>query len=343
MMSVNSSSEVSIHAPARGATHGSLPTAVGDVSFNPRPRAGGDHEGNGQHPRVEMFQSTPPRGGRLDKRPGVSKLQRFQSTPPRGGRLTISAWFLLMVVVSIHAPARGATPHASALVSRRTSFNPRPRAGGDRLLVPITDPDWLFQSTPPRGGRRRSRAGTVCKEMGFNPRPRAGGDANAYKEVAAVSGFQSTPPRGGRPVGFVGRAGRQRRFNPRPRAGGDQPMSLCSVRSLWFQSTPPRGGRPAPWPGFPGGDHVSIHAPARGATSASRSISRVASGFNPRPRAGGDAGHPNGPCRALCFNPRPRAGGDPPPGPKVPHDGRVSIHAPARGATRRWAACRAGR
>src|SRR5882724_11200499 len=99
-----------------------------------------------------------------------------------------------------------------------SSFNPRPRAGGDVDLVPtrlghvvsihapargatanLLNPllGYLFQSTPPRGGRQEQR--------GMHPqRPK----------------FQSTPPRGGRQE--------QRGMHPqRPK----------------FQSTPPRGGR----------------------------------------------------------------------------------------------------
>ena len=57
--------------------------------------------------------------------------------------------------------------------------------------------------------------------------------------------------------------------------------------------------------------------------------------FNPRPRAGGDQ-------RCACylptcpmsFNPRPRAGGDVADAAGDPLPSGVSIHAPARGATR---------
>src|SRR5450759_3985940 len=57
-------SPVSIHAPARGATHILRNGAAQDSSSNPRPRAGGDHgDLRGIHGH-ETFQSTPPRGGR---------------------------------------------------------------------------------------------------------------------------------------------------------------------------------------------------------------------------------------------------------------------------------------
>ncbi len=102
--------------------------------------------------------------------------------------------------------------------------------------------------------------------------------------------FQSTPPRGGRHITI-----------------------LHPVRSdIKFQSTPPRGGRPRCHQAqIAVTRHVSIHAPAGGATF-----------VLPMPRYAAD-----------CFNPRPRGGGDPEPvgGPISLAD--VSIHAPAGGAT----------
>ena len=124
--------------------------------------------------------------------------------------------------------------------------------------------------------------------------------------------------------------------------------------SLLFQSTPPRGGRRACGSTIRRLDRVSIHAPARGATSCLAGIIQDHHGFNPRPRAGGDFLVYHDLASFLCFNPRPRAGGDinrPKtnttlhcfnPRPRAGGDGifrlscvpsGVSIHAPARGAT----------
>jgi len=144
--------------------------------------------------------------------------------------------------------------------------------------------------------------------------------------------FQSTPPRGGRRL-----------------------ARLNETLAKMFQSTPPRGGRPGARLLLEGRLTVSIHAPARGATAAlqeqqSKTLkfqstpprggrrSRAdavddARCFNPRPRAGGDGFLPGGGVLLQGFNPRPRAGGD-----VSRACGRraetVSIHAPARGATR---------
>ena len=77
--------EVSIHAPAKGATP--------NVS---RPR------------RKAMFQSTPPRRGRLWTSPFMGHEAGFNPRPREGGD-TVKAVRDGMGAVSIHAPAKGAT------------------------------------------------------------------------------------------------------------------------------------------------------------------------------------------------------------------------------------------
>ncbi len=99
-------------------------------------------------------------------------------------------------------------------------------------------------------------------------------------------------------------------FNPRARTGRDGIPGSVGPSGGPFQSTRPHGARhryqhPGPNPSV-----VSIHAPARGATSSASFGSLIRTGFNPRARTGRD-----GKTRQI--------GGKPP----------VSIHAPARGAT----------
>ena len=75
-------------APARGATRTHEPVPRPQPGFNPRPRAGGDvvpHDGRraGSTP----FQSTPPRGGRLEatRRSNCSWYRRRFNPRPRAG------------------------------------------------------------------------------------------------------------------------------------------------------------------------------------------------------------------------------------------------------------------
>ena len=238
--------------------------------------------------------------------------------------------------VSIHAPARGATELRPTGPGCIDGFNPRPRAGGDTSTRICPVATCRFQSTPPRGGRRPSALSMMRDSHRFQstpPRggrpavvvvrldaaavfqstpPRGGRRAASRTAASLLARFQSTPPRGGRPDARQ-RSRRLEGFNPRPRAGGDRAMS---IRCRWhdpvsihapargatttspiavddigmFQSTPPRGGRRRAFVGRRTDGPVSIHAPARGATMAMRDLrSRLGHGFNPRPRAGGDA------------------------------------------------------
>ncbi len=125
------SAVVSIHAPTRGATgkadcksftyagFNPRPHAGGDVCvagllcvctcFNPRPHAGGDSTAKGCKQPFTVFQSTPPRGGRLHNFCLCSDTPCFNPRPHAGGDSESSRnWSNLLV--SIHAPTRGATP-----------------------------------------------------------------------------------------------------------------------------------------------------------------------------------------------------------------------------------------
>ena len=82
-------SNVSIHAPARGATAAAISVSHADAGFNPRPRARGDRV-RSRHATIDRwFQSTPPREGRLARRRSASTMRKFQSTPPREGATAI--------------------------------------------------------------------------------------------------------------------------------------------------------------------------------------------------------------------------------------------------------------
>ena len=100
------------------------------------------------------FQSTPPHGGRPGRAQTRSKKMWFQSTPPHGGRLMVRRESPSSKIVSIHAPARGATRISATWKRFQTCFNPRPRTGGDMRVINGLALNMLFQSTPPHGGRR---------------------------------------------------------------------------------------------------------------------------------------------------------------------------------------------
>ncbi len=146
--------KVSIHAPARGATPGRVRCLLHVARFNPRARAGRD----AHSPCVWRSSCL------------------FQSTRPRGARLAVAGALDICRLVSIHAPARGATRLAGICTSMPKRFNPRARAGRD--LKPLRAYSWTFRFNPrARAGRDQGANDIASRHVGFNPRARAGRDS----------------------------------------------------------------------------------------------------------------------------------------------------------------------
>ena len=100
--------DVSIHAPARGATGGpSLRVQFEQVSIHAPARGATVSSVRRNSPRF-LFQSTRPRGARLRDHQAASRIRCFNPRA-REGRDKVACAFKLPVDVSIHAPARGAT------------------------------------------------------------------------------------------------------------------------------------------------------------------------------------------------------------------------------------------
>ena len=165
VMPVTAEKQVSIHAPAWGATLTLWDCAITHGVSIHAPAWGAtdalDVAVNGP-----QFQSTHPRGVRHGTSGHSSRRWMFQSTHPRGVRHARFNRHQEMSHVSIHAPAWGATS-----AQKLGSSSPA-----------------LFQSTHPRGVRRRSR-GAVSMGISFNPRTRVGCDAQCVQLVGRVLRF----------------------------------------------------------------------------------------------------------------------------------------------------------
>ena len=301
----------------------------------------------------------------------------FQSTRPRGARREPSAEYYPARVVSIHAPARGATPrlrpawpvvvsiHAPARGAtiqpvgscNRVCFNPRARAGRDdgrRSWRPATV---TFQSTRPRGARRRRRRLGTCMTVFQSTRPR-GARRDSSLACRHDSDVSIHAPARGATARCGPRDARSRTcFNPRARAGRDSGSTVVSRDAVERFNPRARAGRDDRCTVHDRRRYrVSIHAPARGATlvtciaplakqsfqstrpRGARHASRDADHervwrFNPRARAGRDAWPTRLDGENARFNPRARAGRDDADYAESGSHERVSIHAPARGAT----------
>ena len=199
-----------------------------------------------------------------------------------------------------------------------------------------------FQSTRPRGARLTSARCASALSQGFNPRARAGRDRRVRGRMVGRRDVSiHAPARGATrmPVRLLeaqstcfnprARAGRDAagansaiggsRFNPRARAGRDAGAANIAAAGQAFQSTRPRGARPR--------------------TPVPRAYPQCC--FNPRARAGRDELLRAPASGAEFQSTRPR-------GARLCRDResvkmrRVSIHAPARGATRRPGRQRSG-
>ena len=298
------------------------------------------------------FQSTRPHGARHWGWRGSRCSGRFNPRA-RTGRDDAIYEALRICNVSIHAPARGATLLALLERSHILGFNPRARTGRDiglaagcrRTGVSIHAPArgatrWhasftchcgVFQSTRPHGARRSTDPNRVTKREFQSTRPHGArhADANAFVEEAGFNPRART----GRDLDDVANWEVPQCFNPRARTGRDLRLVVGAFQHL----------------------AVSIHAPARGATSSQLGTHRLTTCFNPRARTGRDSWRRAGMRSVRGFNPRARTGRDfaayehetdaqqfqstRPHGARPSkhggpeHDCCVSIHAPARGAT----------
>ena len=148
---------VSIHAPAWGATLGGENRFHDYTSFNPRARVGRDAAPESPPLTMSKFQSTRPRGARPETLSWSSYLsQSFQSTRPRGARHTLYARETTTSLVSIHAPAWGATiAHSQDIAVVDVSIHAPAWGATAARVIGVEAP--LFQSTRPRGARQLQR------------------------------------------------------------------------------------------------------------------------------------------------------------------------------------------
>ena len=212
-------------------------------------------------------------------------------------------------VVSIHAPARGATLQGCFGSRFLHCFNPRARTGRDWSCRAAVGACRVVSIHAPARGATLQHLSLLEGLVVSIHAPARGATAVAAEEAPVAALFQSTRPHGARRDGRVVRA-----------------QEVVSIHA------PARG---ATWalraPRCTTG--VSIHAPARGATWPHPHRPRRCACFNPRARTGRD-------CSRWACRRSPKVFQS-----TRPHEARrdrlhsprrrvaVSIHAPARGAT----------
>ena len=184
--------QISIHAPARGATKYGLffDSLIQFQStpprgerlflvlasfllsyFNPRPREGSDTRPVLIEIKANISIHAPARGATIYLHTPRMRPE-FQSTPPRGERPKSGKTQTAVGTISIHAPARGATSLRFAPIEQR-----------------------IFQSTPPRGERPAFRE-LLAVHWNFNPRPREGSDHHFMPRLVGKAISIHAPARG---------------------------------------------------------------------------------------------------------------------------------------------------
>ena len=322
---------ISIHAPAKGATRLRRRAKSLPGYFNPRTREGCDRPSTRPprslphfNPRTRegcdcvhrigcqdiLISIHAPAKGATDAGAWVGWFKQFQSTHPRRVRLRSPAPGGCRGRISIHAPAKGAT--------------------GDGRVRGIGDG---FQSTHPRRVRRSCRQGRQWSRADFNPRTREGCDRDRVQSGLEYRISIHAPAKGATRLRRREEAGDRISIHA-PAKGATSVCSLCGhplefqsthprrvrlaltltvTRSgRLFQSTHPRRVRLGATVTWHGQDYISIHAPAKGATRGTKTVS---------------------PLRRISIH-APAKGATNQRGLQSRCSG-ISIHAPAKGATRR--------
>ena len=257
-----------------GSHFNSRPSARGDQNrrnglyaagyFNSRPSARGDSVSVRQAIAFRRFQFTPLREGRprqvslrvraihFNSRPsarGDSASQQcrasasFQFTPLREGRLNFYREAFDNLIISIHAPPRGATGRCHR-VCPAGYFNSRPSARGDIYLAALQGVPREFQFTPLREGRHIGAPKWYnANRISIHAPPRGATGQLFSGKIRFLISIHA-PPRGATHP----RARRRRTgayFNSRPSARGDGHPRRAEAWTRQFQFTPLREGRRA--------------------------------------------------------------------------------------------------
>ena len=194
------------------------------------------------------------------------------------------------MVISIHAPPRGATyrrfNRRKSRQSKCISIHAPPRGATctvwiQRILSAISI------HAPPRGATYAVYYVCILPNY-FNSRPSARGDDSYMGAVCAKRGFQFTPLREGRRARLRVCSAAQSDFNSRPSARGDNDFDFHNEMVVLFQFTPLREGRLTASAGSTTGN-VFQFTPLREGRHARWGVYLPNGGyFNSRPSARGD-------------------------------------------------------
>ena len=304
----SSQRDVSIHARTRRATRCQACRGPLRSGFNPRPHTTGDRKRAFPVPATARFQSTPAHDGRRHVAAAVRRRhdcfnprphtagdampqgnhddgEGFNPRPHTAGDDRNGDRNGRILVVSIHARTRRATPARTSAATPTIWFQSTP-AHGERHEHDSNHHCTRTVSIHARTRRAtQATAGWQERRHCFNPRPHTAGDPSIRDDSQGVHKFQSTPAHGGRP-----------RTSRRIVANGT------------FQSTPAHDGRQLEI-AISNPRSVSIHARTRRATPTPPKSMPLTTRFNPRPHTAGDMPERICPLSANKFQSTPAHGG----------------------------------
>ena len=187
--------------------------------------------------------------------------------------------------ISIHAPARGATPFGR-IFRLFAAISIHAPARGATTLLGFSTTLQKFQSTLPRGERRayaRRPAGNNL--ISIHAPARGATEGTVYSGTSTGISIHA-PARG---ATFTALHDCINMFISIHAPARGATLLQCKLHfDLAFQSTLPRGERPYKIPAHRHSSEISIHAPARGATQSLPNAPRSCLDFNPRSREGSD-------------------------------------------------------
>mgnify|MGYP000847081888 CR=1 FL=1 len=144
--------------------------------------------------------------------------------------------------VSIHAPARGATYSSMLLYSLYSGFNPRPCARGDYAINNYSQIDSVVSIHAPARGATISLSSFYYSYNVSIHAPARGATEGKRMKFETFISFNPRPCARGdfetHPTWTLLVS-----FNPRPCARGDERWFGNIKNCIWFQSTPLREGR----------------------------------------------------------------------------------------------------
>ena len=255
----------------------------------------------------------------------------------------------MLVMVSIHVPARGTTKQI-ALYPVLLQVSIHVPARGTTVIIVFPRFNQLFQSTFPQG-ERLLHVPLPTLQARFNPRSRKGNDVPALCYATCVVNvsihvpargttkiiikiyadirFQSTFPQGERQQEVYNKTP-VKCFNPRSRKGNDYIALTVDCNNASFNPRSRKGNdNTSPWRE---GLRWCFNPRSRKGNDLEEEKGQLQNSFNPRSRKGNDTTVSCLEPICICFNPRSRKGND------VFiynlfDEVTVSIHVPARGTT----------